>query len=290
MNKYKGLTRAEVIVTAACLVLLAGNLRIITAGGRNNAKLQICLANLKTMASAWQVYAGDNNSKVPVGDVYYSWLGSCTPAVPQLAWTEWPHRFPHSMPPSISTNNTMAYPVGSSIPLDAWEHAIAEGTMWKYVGDYNIYRCPGGDKGAYVSYSMSQSMNTDTRAVAIGAPIVINISQIIKPAERFVFLDTGVAKKGAFYLHYGYSRSDSIWYDLPPMRHNQGTNFVFADGHTEYRQWTDPHAIEATKHPWGGEGWANASDYCDCDLRWMTKITWGNVPYYCSNPDKQCEY
>ena len=37
---------------------------------------------------------------------------------------------------------------------------------------------------------------------------------------------------------------------------------------------------------WG----AGPVDYCDCDLRWMEKVTWGNVPFTCTDPGKNCEY
>jgi prepilin-type processing-associated H-X9-DG protein len=163
--------------------------------------------------------------------------------------------------------------------------------MWKYVGDYNIYRCPDGDKWAYVAYSMSMSMNTYPNAggtVSQPCPQFTNINQIVRPNERFVFLDTGIFKRGAFYVVYSGSGSSSPgrWYDMPPMRHSQGTTFSFADGHTEYRKWTDPHTFAAVSGTWGG----GTIDYCDCDLRWMEKITWGSVPYTCTNPAKHCEY
>lgn len=192
------------------------------------------------------------------------------------------------MPPTYSTNYSTAYSYNSSITQAAWEHAIAEGTLWKYVGDYNIYRCPDGDKGQYVTYSMSHSMNTYPGSGGTGAVTITKINQIVRPAERFVFLDTGNFKRGAFFVVYSGSGSTAPgrWYDLPPMRHSQGTTFSFADGHAIYRKWTDPHTLQAVGGSWGG----GTIDYCDCDLRWMTKITWGDVPYTCTNPDKHCEY
>ena len=85
-------------------------------------------------------------------------------------------------------------------------------------------------------------MNTYPGPGGTGAVTITNINQITKPAERFVFLDTGIIKSGAFYVRYSGSRQ---WYDLPPMHHNQGTTFVFADGHAIYRKWTDPHTLNA---------------------------------------------
>jgi prepilin-type processing-associated H-X9-DG protein len=185
------------------------------------------------------------------------------------------------MPPTAATQQA-----NLPSPKQAdWEHAIAEGTMWKYLKDYNIYRCPSGNKDQYVTYSMSASMNTYPGSGGTGSVTITNINQIIKPAERFVFLDTGFAKQGAFFVKYSGSNV-ARWYDLPPVRHIQGTTFAFADGHTEYRKWTDPHALQAASGSWGG----GPDDNCDCDLRWMVKVTWGSVPFTCTNPDKHCEY
>ncbi|MGD0552715.1 MAG: hypothetical protein ABSB25_08695 [Sedimentisphaerales bacterium] len=300
MNANKGLTRVDAIIAVACIALVLAQAGIINAGGRGRSKLDVCLANLRSLAAAWQTYSGDNSGKIPVGDVYYSWTFptvttpyvSPVPPGPQLAWREWPHPSPHSMPPTRTTNYSAAYPYGASITQAAWEHAIAEGTMWKYVGDYNIYRCPDGDKGVYAAYSMSMSMATYPGAggsATMPAPQITLINQITRPAERFVFLDTGIVKQGAFFVVYSSSGGSQPgrWYDLPPMRHSQGTTFSFADGHTEYRKWTDPHTLAAAASgQWGG----GTIDNCDCDLRWMTKITWGSVPYSCTNPDKHCEY
>jgi prepilin-type processing-associated H-X9-DG protein len=298
MNANKGLTRVDAIITVACVALVLAQAAVLNAGGRERSKKEVCLANLRALAAAWQTYSNDNSGKIPVGDVGYSWTFPASSGGPQLAWVEWPHHIPHPMPPTSTTNGingpgAYTYAGLSGLPNEVWYHAMEEGTMWKYVGDYNIYRCSSAGKDQYVTYSMSQSMNTWCNYNPPQGPagpgsisrMITNINQIIKPAERFVFLDVGVIKTGAFFVQYDGS-GQGKWYDLPPMIHSQGTNFVFADGHTEYRKWIDPHTLQAASGSWGG----GTVDYCDCDLRWMTKITWGDVPYSCTNPDKHCEY
>jgi prepilin-type processing-associated H-X9-DG protein len=116
-----------------------------------------------------------------------------------------------------------------------------------------------------------------------------NINQIIRPEERFVFLDADHAMFGAFFVPYdsmGGGAPPGKWGDPPPIPHRQGTTFSFADGHAEYRKWTDPHTLAAVGLGWG----AGTIDFCDCDLRWITKATWGSVPYtyICTDPNKNC--
>jgi prepilin-type processing-associated H-X9-DG protein len=303
MKANKGLTRVDAIIALACVALVLAQAGVINAGGRERSKREVCLANLRSLAAAWQTYSNDNNGKIPVGDVYYSWVfplppftpsGAVSPIPPgpQLAWCEWPHRLHPAIPrPTYTTNYSGAYTFAEAPGLsdEIWNHAIAEGTLWKYVGDYNIYRCPVGDKGQRVTYLMSHAMATYPNSggsTTIVAPQIALINQIRRPAERFVFLDNGRFMQGAFFVEYSGSNV-ARWYDLPPMCHSQGTTFAFADGHAIYRKWTDLSALAQAKAGiWGG----GPDDNCDCDLRWMTKITWGDVPYSCSNPNKHCEY
>jgi prepilin-type processing-associated H-X9-DG protein len=289
MIKRTGFTKTDLAVALACAVFVFVNAQVIIAGGRERSKREVCMANLRALTAAWDIYADDNKGKIPCGDVYYSWSFPSNAGGPQLAWREWPHPWPHVMPPNTATNQIAAYPYSSVIPEAAWQHATAEGLLWKYVKDYDIYKCYNSDKGSFVTYSMSQSMNTWPNAGGTTqnpAPIFTNRNQIQKPAERFVFLDTGYAKQGAFFIKYS-GTNPARWYDSPPMRHNKGTTFSFADGHTIYRKWTDPHTLASTPEmcAWGG----CSDDTCDCDLRWMVKATWGDVPYDCTNPAKHCE-
>ena len=42
-------------------------------------------------------------------------------------------------------------------------------------------------------------------------------------------------------------RDNWQWWDPPPVRHGDGTNFSFADGHADYHKWEDPRTIEVGK-------------------------------------------
>jgi prepilin-type processing-associated H-X9-DG protein len=299
MKKLAGLTRIDLVVTVLCLLFVLINVPVILAGGRQNAKLHVCMANLSVLTDAWNMFADDNAGKIPSGDVYYSWSfsgPSGSPTGPQGGWFEWPHYWNTStnpadgskMPPHSYTN-TIANPKTAD-----WQHAIACGLLWNYVKNYNTYKCPVGQTGSFVTYSMSMSMNTWPNAGNGGSlsasefqPFEIrNRNQITQPEKRFIFLDVGGAASGAFFIQYRTS-STIRWGSFPPMRHGKGTTFSFADGHAEYRIWTEPTTLNCTFPQYG---WNQCpGDDCDCDLRWMTKITWGKVGRPCTLPGKQCE-
>ena len=74
MNANKGLTRVDAVVALACVALILAQAGVINAGGgRERAKREVCLANLRSLVNAWQTYSNDNSGKVPCGDVGYSW-------------------------------------------------------------------------------------------------------------------------------------------------------------------------------------------------------------------------
>ena len=291
MNKHKGFTLIELLVVIAVIAILMAILLPALGRAREMGKRAVCLAHIKQLQLAWGMYCDNNKENIPIGDVWYSWsTGTGVRGWPGLAWHEWPHPNPHAMPPTIATNNTAAY--GWTIPepiKENWYHAIDEGTMWKYVKDYKIYQCPVGEKNQYVTYAMSHSMNTwrmlsPPQQSGDYGTIAHSISmrtQIRRPADRFVFLDAGFAKQGAYFVSRnssGGSCSGTWWGDAPPMRHGQGTTFAFADGHGEYRKWSDPITVDLGKRGvWGDcTGYTTAQRNCDCDLRWMSRVTWGD--------------
>jgi prepilin-type N-terminal cleavage/methylation domain-containing protein len=293
-----GFTLVELLVVIAIIALLMGILLPALARARELGKRAVCLNQIKQLGVSWYMYCDDNKERVPVGDVYYSWAGYCQPhpasvANPAPAWHEYPHKL-HSGPPTVATNGTTppVYPVPAKGATPAeWRHAAEEGTMWKYIKDPKVLKCPVGDKGQEITYTMVHSMNTDDRSVPAGTPMVILRTDIKRTAESAIFLDFGAAKQGAFYIRYnGETSTNHRWSDLPPTRHGMGTNFVFADQHAEYKKWTDPHAVAATKYGWDGlnPNMPNPDDKCDCDLRWFFKVTWGSVTYKCTT--KRCDY
>lgn len=289
MNKQKGFTLVELLVVIAIIALLMSILLPALGRAREMGKRAVCMNQIKQLGLAWNGYCDDNKEKIPIGDVYYSWtfpnppftppgIRSPSPAGPQVSWCEWPHRLhPTVSRPTYATNYTGAYTFAEAPALsdEIWLHAIAEGTMWKYIKDYKVYKCPVGDKGHRVTYFMSHAMATYPNSGGDNpiAPQIELRTDIRRTAEQFIFLDVGGFKQGAFFVKHAGAQI-TRWYDLPPMRHGQGTVFVFADQHVEYRKWTDPSALAQAKAGGWGDG---PDDNCDCDLRWFSKATWGKL-------------
>jgi prepilin-type N-terminal cleavage/methylation domain-containing protein len=295
-----GFTLVELLVVIAIIALLMAILMPALSKAREMGKRAVCMSQIKQLGLAWQQYCDDNKEKVPIGDVWYSWnfpnpapvavkhpLPS--PQGPQLAWSEWPHKLHPGTPPSYANNYTNAYTPEQAPGLsdEIWNHAMSEGTMGKYIKDYKVYKCPVGDKGYRTTYYLSHSMVTYPGSAGNDAPMIALRTQIRRTFERFVFLDVGSFKRGAFYLNYsspGGTAPPGSFGDHRPVRHGNGTVFVFADQHVEYHKWRF-----ATNTVETG-GWGGTPQPCDCDWRWFCKVTWGNVPLNCTTSGTKCDY
>jgi len=63
------------------------------------------------------------------------------------------------------------------------------------------------------------------------------------PANRVVFLDEGRITPDSYACHYVNER----WWDPPFVRHGEGTNVSFADGHADYWKYKGEKTIEIGK-------------------------------------------
>jgi hypothetical protein len=161
-----------------------------------------------------------------------------------------------------------------------WQHCISDGTLWKYIQNYTLYKCPAGDKGAYVTYAISHSMNAycvGNSPFGVGSCAAGEVrlrSQIRKPAERMVFADQGYASNGAYAVKY--DQEAHGWHDVPPKTHG-GQPTSFADGHCEFHKWVDQRTINYY--------WADPADQTrNQDLYWVQKVVWGQLGYVPSCP------
>lgn len=289
----------ELLVVIAIIALLMAILLPALGRAREMGKRAVCMSQIKQLGLAWNMYCDDNKEQVPVGDVWYSWGMLCSNGILGMgAWHEWPHTWPHAPAPSCVTGSAAIMQASIANPTTAdWQHAISEGTLWKWIKDYKVYKCPVGDKGQEVTYAMAHSMNTwavppngsaGPGSIKTGRNIKLR-TDIKNTAARFVFLDAGFAKQGAFYVNYdqaGTAAPPGSFGDHRPTRHGKGTTFVFADQHVEYKKWLfAPDTATVETGTWGG-----TSQPCDCDWRWFCKVTWGDVSLPCTTPGKKCEY
>jgi prepilin-type processing-associated H-X9-DG protein len=270
MRKRAGLTRVDLIVAVACVFFVLANVPVIIAAGRGRAKLEVCMANLKTLTAAWQMYASDNDGKIvnggqappPPGGVVtepYWCTGTHTTADPGYDWN-W----------SLGGSCTPGTPV---LQYAERVDKLKKGAIFKYCNNVKLYRCPEAEKIMHRSYAIPNSMNAHYSGGFPEGMVVKWVGQIAKPEERIVFLEEKRITPDAFLFSY-YPTNPQWWtMDRPSAMHGDGANFGFADGHADYHKWECPQTLDWIKSDYRGP----APTYAQCpkDLDWMMKAVWG---------------
>ena len=285
MNKRKGFTLIELLVVIAVIALLMAILLPALGRAREQGKRAVCFNNLKNLQLAWNLYCDGHKEHVPCADVGYSEdikSGGNADAYEAdgPSWYRWPHRWPDS--PLSPGPDTPELGQSQNLPggwrdwseMD-WYHAIWHGSMWKYVENYKVYRCPVGDKKAYVTYNIAHSMNAYPGVFAPKEWEIYYQTQIKRPSERMVFADKGYVDGGAYGVIGGpgfvmqdcYTRG---FFDVPPKLHGNGQPTSFADGHCDYHKWVDTRTMV---YEWG----STADQSCNQDLIWLQSVTWGRL-------------
>jgi len=235
---YGGFTLIELLVVIAIIALLMAILMPALNRAREQGKRAACLSNLKQLALAWIMYADDNDGKICAANIGHSDYG----------WVD-------AMDVSDPIENQIA--------------AMQGGMLYPYCSNLKLYKCPTGIRDEMRTYSIVCSMNTNVGSSWKGT-VIKNKTQIRRPGERIVFVDEGRISNFAFAIYYYESR----WRDMPPLRHGNGTNFSFADMHSEYWKWKDPLTTKI-----GNMESVDPHQPGNPDLHKIQKGVWGKLGY-----------
>jgi prepilin-type N-terminal cleavage/methylation domain-containing protein/prepilin-type processing-associated H-X9-DG protein len=269
MNKQRGFTLIELLVVIAIIAILMAILMPALKTAREQGKRGVCLNNLKQLGLAWTMYADENDEKIVNGaagfsNVKMSW-GDHTN---ELAWVgkcwhdDWAN--------------------GQQLPVDQQIAEIIKGALWSYSKGAKLYRCPTGLRGEMLTYAIMFSMNAVCHTEVQGVPgaFIKKRSEIHSPAPalRLVFIDEGWITPDAYAVYF----KNEQWWDEPCVRHADGTNVAFADGHADYWKWK---ATETIKHGRAAGPtkpptlWTPTTATGREDLHKMQRGCWGKLGY-----------
>ena len=243
-----GFTLIELLVVIAIIALLMAILMPALNRAREQGKRTACLNNLRQLTMGWILYADDSDDKIVHADTGRD-----------DAWVRWR---------------------GRGDPEQVRMDGIRLGFLYRNCPDVKLYKCPTGVPGEIVTYAIVDAMNGYDGIPGTTNLMVYRKIQIRRPNERAVFLDEGMLSPNSWTIWYDQER----WWDQITVRHGDGTNFSFADGHSEYWKWQDPRTIEIANmdyNKWQSSGRQGnlSSNPGNPDLHKVQKAVWSKLGY-----------
>jgi len=253
MRKTKAFTLIELLVVISIIALLVSILMPALAKAREQAHRAYCLSNLRSLAIGWLMYADENEGRIVL-------------AIPEYdGWIKWPGELLSSTDPVVYEQDC--------------KQAMEEGLIWPYTQNYDIYRCPTAKANEWMTYSIPDAMNGVWWIPGGEGLWITKTAQIRQPATRAVFIDEGRLTSASFTIY----NDRAEWWDMVPVRHNNGLTLSFADGHCEYWKWQDERTIEFGSQDWEGfllnGSFINPIQPGNPDLELMQRACWGKLAY-----------
>lgn len=252
--RWRGFTLIELLVVIAIIAILMAMLMPALQRAREQGKRAVCLNNTKTLVLAWLMYAEANDGRIPRG--YASEDAAVTDC--------WIRKPPGTLP--------------TEAPEVEQVEALRAGVLFPYAPNVKSYRCPVAVRREMRTYSIVHAMNGSD--LGQGAPMCRNVNDLKHPGTRLVFIDDyGEDWDAAWAVHY----SEPRWWNPIPMRHGKGTVASHADGHSEFRSWTDPRTIDWAQLSWqeaeAQRGGSLTTQPGNEDLQSIQKACWGKLGY-----------
>jgi len=161
-------------------------------------------------------------------------------------------------------------------PIAERRKRLTEGVLYKYCDDVDIYRCPTGIRAEVLTYAIVDAMNGaqqndgSPRIPGTAGLTIKRLNQVQRQGERFVFIDEGKISPDSWTVYY----DRESWWDRPTVRHGDGTNFSFVDGHSEYWKWRDARTVKLAK-----EQINDPAQPGNRDLHAVQKAAWSKLGY-----------
>jgi prepilin-type N-terminal cleavage/methylation domain-containing protein/prepilin-type processing-associated H-X9-DG protein len=235
--KIRGFTLVELLVVIAVIAILMAILMPTLKLAKDQGYAVVCVSNLRDLSLAWFTYAEENDSTLVGGHVAGDSDFKNKNKYPDGFWVE---------PPQDPSRNY----TGGNRPglVDDKLRGIRRGTLFPYVKEVDVYRCPNDQRLrdrnqlAFRSYSIAGGMNGEDKNLFNRRAIEV-YDEIKTPSTKFVFVEEADDRSWNIGSWVVWATGDS-WIDPLAIWHNKRSTLGFADGHSEKHRWLDERTIQ----------------------------------------------
>jgi prepilin-type N-terminal cleavage/methylation domain-containing protein/prepilin-type processing-associated H-X9-DG protein len=230
-------TLIELLVVISIVAIAVAILLPALSAGKGNVQAASCMANVRQLQLAWEMYAHDNNDRL----VLNGWTNS-----PDGSW------------------------VVCGSDLQVTNTAPFQGLLSSYTGgNPKIYKCPADITVHTRSYSMNRFMGG--KPTNCPWQCFRKMGDIPTAGRFFVFLDEhpDSINDSAFTADGAPDGNIDYWQDLPSSLHRGAGVWSFADGHVQIKKWKCASTLAAAGQ--GGTGRATRGQYAD--ITWANERT-----------------
>jgi len=223
-----GFTLIELLVVIAVISMLLSMMLPGLKGAKEAGKQVACLSNIRQLTMGWTSYNADNEGRLCAP---HTKLSEDT----TLASRRW---VMEDFPPYL---------------IDGVDVAIGSGVLYGYVNDPDAYKCASDRFANRLQRSRSFAMAHGMGSTMIqdGLKSVTRVTRIKNTSGKIVFAD---AEAGENDIEVSksfcpVSVDESRWMKIGnrcfiSVRHKEGSNFTFADGHAEQWKWKDRRTVD----------------------------------------------
>ncbi len=261
----RGFTLIEILIVIAIVALLVSLLLPALRGARSQGKTMQCLANQRSLAQGFVLYAGDFKDAI-----ISSWTNTSEVGA---SWVDWPQT-----EAGLRLNDAQ---LAAAANVDQHILGVQRGAMFQYAPDHRAFHCPSDNRDrfrtnaganlAWVTYSMPNFLaGPDTWEVYIGAGprAARRVDQLWKSAEHFAFLEESDPRglnMGSWVMFI----STPQWIDPLTVWHDDRGTIGFTDGHGEIHTWKDRRTINMSRLQQFNQSAAGNADY-----QWLRERWW----------------